>query len=54
MQKESAQTFFEKNIHLFDISQPEKNCVLLLHAINQSNGLQCDGLLECDPVTTGM
>lgn len=53
MQSKSIQSYFERNIHLFNVSTPEKNCVLLLHAINLSTGLKCDGLLESDPIAEG-
>lgn len=53
MQSKSLQSFFERNIHLFNVVTLEKNCALLLHAINLSTGLKCDGLLENDPITEG-
>ncbi len=53
MEAKSLQSQFEKNIHLFDAAAPAKNAVLLFHAINQSAGLKCNGLLESDPVSEG-
>ncbi len=53
-EKRTAQSCFERNIHLFDASTLWKGGVLFLHALNQSAGLRCDGLLENDPATPGI
>eukprot|EP00826_Nyctotherus_ovalis_P001269 TRINITY_DN10185_c0_g1_i1.p2 TRINITY_DN10185_c0_g1~~TRINITY_DN10185_c0_g1_i1.p2 ORF type:complete len:130 (+),score=21.86 TRINITY_DN10185_c0_g1_i1:16-405(+) len=49
MKARSIQEYFESNIDLFTTSAAQRNCVLLLHAMNQAAGLKCDGLLENDP-----
>lgn len=53
MKAKSVQEYFESNIHLFNPSAAQRNCVLLLHAMNQAAGLSCDGLLENDPPNDG-